>query len=160
MREEKGDSHAQFFWRSLGEKAAKKGFLLEIMRGYNSWGPCTRFGLGVQRGTFGAGWSARPRQLAGWQNWFGLVEFQSLGRTFWLQGKARRNGKQGHQQRWSYQLSTGIFPQLYGNSVYLNIKGLYVVKTVNCQNRSNNILIIKTVYVYIYIVKFLTVNKS
>ena len=35
---------------SWGEKAAKKGFLLEILRGYNSWGPCTRFGLGGPKG--------------------------------------------------------------------------------------------------------------
>ena len=38
------------FWESLGEKAAKKDFLLEILKGYNSWGPCTRFGLGGPKG--------------------------------------------------------------------------------------------------------------
>ena len=47
-------------------------------------------GSGVQRGTFGAGWSVRPRQLAGWQDWFGLVEFQNLGRTF---GSREKQGK-------------------------------------------------------------------
>ena len=38
------------FLESLGEKAAKKDFLLEILKGYNSWGPCTRFGLGGPKG--------------------------------------------------------------------------------------------------------------
>ena len=33
---ERGILMLSFFWRSLGEKAAKKGFLLEILRGYNS----------------------------------------------------------------------------------------------------------------------------
>ena len=39
-REEKGGEEGilmlSFFLESLGEKAAKKGFLLEILRGYNS----------------------------------------------------------------------------------------------------------------------------
>ena len=65
---EREDPYLSFFLRSLGEKAAKKGFLLEILRGYNSWGLVLGLGSGFQRGTFGAGWSARPRQLAGWQN--------------------------------------------------------------------------------------------
>ena len=88
----------------MGEQNCKEGVLLEIVffRGYNSLGLVLGLGLGVQRGTFGAGWSARPRQLAGWQDWFGLVEFQSFGKEFWLQGKARKNGKQGQQQRWTY----------------------------------------------------------
>ena len=46
---ERGEHYLSFL-RSLGEKAAKKGFLLEILRGYNSWGPCTRFGLGGPKG--------------------------------------------------------------------------------------------------------------
>ena len=33
---ERGDPYLSFFLRSLGEKVAKKGFLLEILRGYNS----------------------------------------------------------------------------------------------------------------------------
>ena len=67
----------------MGEQSCKEGALLEIvfLRGYNSLGLVLGLGSGVQRGTFGAGWSARPRQLAGWQDWFGLVEFQSFGRT-------------------------------------------------------------------------------
>ena len=38
------------FLEILGEKAAKKDFLLEIWKGYNRWGPCTRFGLGGPKG--------------------------------------------------------------------------------------------------------------
>ena len=93
------------FWESRGgeSRAAKKGFCwrLFFLRGYNSLGIVLGLISRVQRGTFGAGWSARPRQLAGWQDWFGLVEFQSFGKDFWLQGKARKNGKQGQQQRWT-----------------------------------------------------------
>ena len=89
------------FWES---RAAKKGFCwrLFFLRGYNSLGLVLGLGSGVQRGTFGARWSVRPLQLAGWQDWFGLVEFQSFGKDFWLQGKAKKNGKQGQQQRWTY----------------------------------------------------------
>ena len=89
-------------WES---RAAKKGFcwrLFFLLRGYKSLGLVLGLGSGVQRGTFGAGWSARPRQLAGWQDWFGLVEFQNLGRTFGCRKKARKNGKRRQQQRWIY----------------------------------------------------------
>ena len=82
------------FWE---KRAARKGFLLEIviLRGYNSLGLVLGLGSGVQRGTFGAGWSARPRQLAGWQDWFGLVEFQNLGRTFGCREKQGKTTNKG-----------------------------------------------------------------
>ena len=35
----RGDFLCLVFLESLGEKAAKKDFLLEILKGYNSWGP-------------------------------------------------------------------------------------------------------------------------
>ena len=69
----------------MGEESCKEGVLLEIVfffRGYNSLGLVLSLGSGVQRGTFGARWSARPLQLAGWQDWFGLVGFQSFGKDF------------------------------------------------------------------------------
>ena len=92
-RKEGGEGDLFFtlgFWEKLGgeqrlgEQSCKEGFCwrLFLLRGYNSLGLVLGLGSGVQRGTFGAGWSARPRQLAGWQDWFGLVEFQNLGRTF------------------------------------------------------------------------------
>ena len=48
------------FWEST---VAKKGFCwrLSFLRGYNSLGLVLGLGSGVQRGTFGAGWSERPR---------------------------------------------------------------------------------------------------
>ena len=81
-----------FFLERFWEKrAARKGFLLEIVILRDTTvGLVLGLGSRVQRGTFGAGWSVRPRQLAGWQDWFGLVEFQSLGRTF---GCREKQGK-------------------------------------------------------------------
>ena len=82
----------------MGEESCKEGVLWDIvflLRGYNSLGLVLGLGSGVQRGTFGAGWSARPRQLAGWQDWFGLVEFQNLGRTFGCREKQGKTANKG-----------------------------------------------------------------
>ena len=95
--------YLSFFLRSFGRRELKEGVLLEIfLRGYNSLGLVLGLGSGVQRGTFGAGWSARPCQLAGWQDWFGLVEFQNLGRTFGYRENLGKNSKQGYRRRWTY----------------------------------------------------------
>ena len=89
--------YLSFFEKFREKRAARKGFCwrLLFLRGYNSLGLVLGLGSGVQRGTFGAGWSARPRQLAGWQNWFGLVEFQNLGRTFGCKGKQGKTTNKG-----------------------------------------------------------------
>ena len=65
-----GDPFTLGFWRSFGRaELQRRGFVGDCFwRGYNSLGLVLGLGSGVQRGTFGAGWSARPRQLAGWQN--------------------------------------------------------------------------------------------
>ena len=98
----------------LREQSCKEGVLLEIvfLREYNSLGLVLSLGLGVQRVTFGAGWSARPRRLAGWQNWFRLVEFQSLGRTFGCREKqgetANKDNNNGGSTSYLQVFSSGI----------------------------------------------------
>ena len=112
------------FWE---KRVAKKGVLLDILRGYNSLGLVLGLGSGVQRGTFGARWSARPRQLVGWQKWFGLVEFHSLGRSFGCRKKQGEAASKDINNGGSTSYLQVFFRSLYGNFVYLNIKGFYVV---------------------------------
>ena len=105
------------FWE---KRAARKGFLLEIviLRGYNSLGLILGLGSGVQRGTFGAGWSVRPRQLAGWQDWFGLVEFQNLGRTFGCREKQGKTTSKDNNKGGSTSYPQVFFSSIMANSVY------------------------------------------
>ena len=84
----------------MGERVARKGFLLEILRGYNSWGPCTRFGLGGPKGYLWSWVVGETSPVGRVAKLVGLVEFPKLGKDFGCRDKARRNGKQGHQQRW------------------------------------------------------------
>ena len=112
----------------MGEGSCKEGVLLEIviLRGYNSRA-CTRFGLGGPKGYLWSWGSARPRQLAGWKNWFGLVEFQNLGRTFGYREKQGETTSKDSNKGGSTSYLQVFSKSLYGKFCLLNIKGLYVV---------------------------------
>ena len=76
-----------------------------ILRGYNSLGLVLGLGSGVQRGTFGAGW----------QDWFGLIEFQNLGRTF---GCKEKQGKTASKD--SNKGGPTSYLQVFSNSIMAN----------------------------------------
>ena len=113
----------------LGELSCKEGFLLEIVfEGIQQ--------LGALYSVWARGSKGVPlelggrRDLASWQGGktgSGWLSFRNLGRTLAAGIRQGETASKDINNGGSTSYLQVFFHSLYGNSVYLNIKGFYVV---------------------------------